>query len=99
MNNIELNKALTRLYEIKEEKSVVVRNQQYEKAAKLRDEERTLERKAYCILFDTTDDSYDWKKYEDGVRKYLKDNYDIEYSSINSFKQMMRIIKLDDLGI
>ena len=59
MNNVELNKTLTRIYEIKEEKNSVVRNQQYEKAAKLKDEERTLERKAYCILFDTTDDSYE----------------------------------------
>lgn len=99
MNNIELNKTLTRIYEIKEEKNSVVRSQQYEKAAKLRDEERTLERKAYCILFDTTDDSYDWAKYEDGIIKYLKENYDIDYHSINSLKQMMRIIKLDDLGI
>lgn len=99
MNNIELNKTLTRLYEIKEEKSVVVRSQQYEKAAKLRDEEKNLSRKAYCILFDTTDDSYDWNKYDDGIRKYLKENYNIEYDSIESFKQMVRIMKLNDLGI
>ena len=97
--NTNLNKILIQIYEIKKQKNDVVRNQQYEKAAKLRDIERNLEREAYCLLFNSTDDSYDWKKYEEGITKYLKDNYDIEYNSVNSFTQINRIIKLDELGI
>lgn len=97
--NSELSKMLIQLYEIKKQKNDVVRNQQYEKAAKLRDIKRNLEREAYCLLFNSTDDSYDWNKYDDGIRKYLKENYNIEYDSIESFKQMVRIMKLNDLGI
>lgn len=97
--NTNLNKMLIQLYEIKKQKNDVVRNQQYEKAAKLRDIERNLEREAYCLLFNSTDDSYDWKKYEEGIVKYFKDNYDIDYHSINSLAQINRIIKLDELGI
>lgn len=97
----ELDILIIKVCEIKEQKNTIVRDQQYEKAAALRDIERNTEKKIYYILYDVNgdDSGYDWKKYEFGINKYLKDEYNIDYKSVGSYKQILRTIKLKELGI
>lgn len=94
-----LDGLLIEIFNIKEQKNFVVRSQQYEKAAMLRDSERTLERKIFAILYG--DEDYDTKKYEVAINKYLKDKYDIDYDykDYGSVRQIIREFKLKDLGI
>ena len=65
----KLESLLIEIFEVKEEKNIVIKSQQYERAAHLRDRERILERDFY-ILLNGEDSKYDWKKYEDCVDKY-----------------------------
>ncbi len=95
----KIKSILIRIFEIKLEKQDIVRNQQYEKVAQLRDMERQLERTIYCLLYGT-DDSYDYRKYDDALVIYFKENFNVDYyKSIDSYRQVIRMIKLDELGI
>jgi hypothetical protein len=94
----KINNLICELFDIKYEKVIVVKKQQYENAARLRDVERIVESKLYTLIFPNKD--YDWSKLKEWLVTYLKENYNIDYSNdIHNLKETIREIKLKQLGI
>ena len=96
MNNDEIDNHLVKMIENKILKNKVVRKQMYEKAAILRDIERTHER-ALCDLLckDKHLESHNYKVCESNINKYLMDNYDISYNDVRyeDGVQFLRMVK------
>jgi len=96
----KINNLIFELFDIKYAKSLVVKKQQYENAAKLRDDERKVEDKLFLVIFPQAQD-YDRSSLEEWLTIYLKDNYGIVYDrhTSESLKGTIREIKLKQLGI
>jgi hypothetical protein len=89
------------------EKRIAIHSQQYETAARLRDEERSLETKLYDKIFNSDreydtngfpikDTDHSWKDLED----FFKEKFDVEYPLKESDSiSVIRQIKLKKLGI
>jgi len=87
-------------FELKLKKHEVVKNQQYEKAARLRDSEKYIERKVWELLSGKSVDEYDYKEYDKMISSYLKERYNIDFiESPSSYRQLVRDIKLKSIGI
>ena len=99
MNNEILNSLFFELSDVKFMKSKTIHSQEYEKAAELRDAERTLEQKIYSIIYGG--EIYDPKKLSDGLNDYCLENFGFTYSSLNqdNIRQKIREVKLKQLGI
>jgi hypothetical protein len=98
-----LEKIIEEMTILVKEKRIAILSQQYEKAARLRDEERVLETKLYNKAFGK--DTYEyltdhrkstWKDLED----FFKEKFDVEYPLSESDSiSVIRQIKLKKLGI
>lgn len=89
------------------EKRIAIHSQQYETAARLRDEEKVLERKLYNKVFNSDceydtngfpikDTDHSWKDLED----FFKEKFDVEYPlSESDSTSVIRQIKLKKLGV
>lgn len=88
-------------------KRIAIHSQQYESAARLRDEEKVLERKLYNKVFNSDceydtngfpikDTDHSWKDLED----FFKEKFDVEYPlSESDSTSVIRQIKLKKLGV
>ena len=113
---MEKEKSLEKIIEemtiLVKEKRIAIHSQQYEKAARLRDEERVLETKLYNKVFCKDTYEYDtngfpikdtdyyrkstWKDLED----FFKEKFDVGYPLSESDSiSVIRQIKLKKLGI
>jgi len=89
------------------EKRIAIHSQQYETAARLRDEEKVLERKLYNKVFNSDceydtngfpikDTDHSWKDLED----FFKEKFNVEYPlSEPDSTSVIRQIKLKKLGV
>jgi hypothetical protein len=106
-----LEKIIEEIATVGKEKRIAIHSQQYEKAARLRDEEKILETKLYNKVFNS-DCEYDtngfpikdtdhyrkstWKDLED----FFKEKFDVGYPLSESDSiSVIRQIKLKKLGI
>jgi hypothetical protein len=99
-----MDKLILELIEVKYEKSQCARNQEYEKAAHLRDTEKTLEKKIYHLITKTeTDNIYITRVYMETIDNYIIENYGINYPNIwinlDEAKAFIRELKLKIMGI
>jgi len=99
-----MDNLILELIEVKYEKSQCARNQEYEKAAHLRDTEKTLEKKIYHLITKTeTDNIYITRVYMETIDNYIIENYGINYPNIwinlDEAKAFIRDLKLKIMGI
>jgi hypothetical protein len=93
-----INNLMFEFFDIKYQKSLVIKKQQYEKAAMLRDSERKVGGKLFDAIF--TKQPHDWKLLDEWLNIHLKDNYGLDYNDdIDNLKLTIREIKLKQLGI
>jgi hypothetical protein len=94
----KINNLIINLYDVKAEKNSVIKKQMYEKASFLRDEERTIERNLYSMIF--SGKVFNQIDLDNWLKSYLKEYYNIDYDSdISNFRETIREIKLKQLGI
>lgn len=99
-----MDKLILELIEVKYEKSVCAKNQEYENAARLRDTEKYLEKKIYHIIVgNEIDKHYMPKIYQETIDNYIVENYGINYPNIwintDDAKSIIRELKLKIIGI
>ena len=99
-----MDNLILELIEVKYEKSQCARNQEYEKAAHLRDTEKTLEKKIYHIISgNEIDKHYTTKVYMETIDNYIIENYGFDYPNIwinlDDAKAFIRELKLKIMGI
>lgn len=99
-----MDNLILELLELKYEKSLCARNQQYEKAAHMRDNEKILEKKLYHIISKTqTDEHYKNKTYQEIINNYVNQKYGFDYPNIwvnlADSKAFIRDLKLKIIGI
>lgn len=99
-----MDKLILKLIEVKYEKSQCARNQEYEKAAHLRDTEKTLEKEIYHRITETEKDKhYTTKVYMETIDNYIIENYGFDYPNIwinlDDAKAFIRELKLKIMGI
>jgi hypothetical protein len=99
-----MDKLILKLIEVKYEKSICARNQEYEKAAHLRDTEKTLEKKIYHLITKTeTDNIYITRVYMETIDNYVIEKYGFDYPNIwinlDDAKAFIRELKLKIMGI
>lgn len=99
-----MDKLILKLIEVKYEKSICARNQEYEKAAHLRDTEKTLEKKIYHLITKTeTDNIYITRVYMETIDNYVIEKYGFDYPNIwinlDEAKAFIRDLKLKIMGI
>ena len=94
----KINNLIINLYDVKAEKNSIIKKQMYERAAFLRDEERTIERNLYSMIFGG--EIFKQVNLDNWLKTYLKEYYNIEHDSdITNFRETIREIKLKQLGI
>ena len=76
----KINNLIINLYDVKAEKNSVIKKQMYEKASFLRDEERTIERNLYSMIF--SGKVFNQIDLDNWLKTYLKEYYNIDYDSI-----------------
>lgn len=77
-------------------KRIAIHSQQYETAARLRDEEKVLGTKLYNKVFNSDYIDHSWKDLED----FFREKFDVEYPlSESDSTSVIRQIKLKKLGI
>lgn len=100
-NNTELIHLICDVFDIKEKKSICVKNQRYEEGAKLRDSERTLINKIGDIMMSSgiTENLAGLSTYniEDIIKSYLKEYYGVEYYGDDTPKVLKRQLKLEEI--
>jgi hypothetical protein len=99
-----MDNLILELIEVKYEKSQCARNQEYEKAAHLRDTEKILEKKIYHIISgNEIDKHYTTKVYQETIDNYVIENYGVNYPSVwintDDAKSIIRELKLKIMGI
>jgi hypothetical protein len=99
-----MDNLILELIEVKYEKSQCARNQEYEKAAHLRDTEKTLEKKIYHLITKTeTDNIYITRVYMETIDNYVIEKYGFDYPNIwinlDEAKAFIRDLKLKIMGI
>jgi hypothetical protein len=99
-----MDNLILELIEVKYEKSQCARNQEYEKAAHLRDTEKTLEKKIYHLITKTeTDNIYITRVYMETIDNYVIEKYGFDYPNIwinlDDAKAFIRELKLKIMGI
>jgi hypothetical protein len=99
-----MDKLILELIEVKYEKSQCARNQEYEKAAHLRDTEKTLEKKIYHLITKTeTDNIYITIGCMETIDNYVIEKYGFDYPNIwinlDDAKAFIRELKLKIMGI
>ena len=99
-----MDNLILELIEVKYEKSQCARNQEYEKAAHLRDTEKNLEKKIYHIISgNEIDKHYTLKVYMETIDNYIIENYGFDYPNIwinlDDAKAFIRELKLKIMGI
>lgn len=99
-----MDNLILKLIEVKYEKSSCARNQEYEKAAHLRDTEKTLEKRIYHIITKSeTDKHYTTKTYQEVINDYVIEKYGFDYPNIwinlDEAKAFIRELKLKIIGI
>jgi hypothetical protein len=99
-----MDKLILELIEVKYEKSICAKNQEYEKAAHLRDTEKSLEKKIYHIIAgNEIDKHYMSRIYQETIDNYITENYGVNYPSVwintDDAKSIIRELKLKIMGI
>ena len=99
-----MDNLILELIQVKYEKSQCARNQEYEKAAHLRDTEKTLEKKIYHLITKTeTDNIYITRVYMETIDNYVIEKYGFDYPNIwinlDDAKAFIRELKLKIMGI
>jgi hypothetical protein len=99
-----MDKLILELIEVKYEKSICAKNQEYEKAAHLRDTEKKLEKKIYHIITKSeTDKHYMPRTYNETIDNYIIETYGVNYPNIwinlDDTKAFIRELKLKIMGI
>ena len=99
-----MDNLILELIEVKYEKSQCARNQEYEKAAHLRDTEKNLEKKIYHIISgNEIDKHYTTKVYQETIDNYVIEKYGFDYPNIwinlDEAKAFIRELKLKIVGI
>ena len=99
-----MDNLILELIEVKYEKSQCARNQEYEKAAHLRDTEKILEKKIYHIIScNEIDKHYTTKVYQETIDNYVIEKYGFDYPNIwinlDEAKAFIRELKLKIVGI
>jgi len=105
-----LEKLIEEIATVVKEKRIAIHSQQYETAARLRDEERVLETKLYNKVFGKDSYEYDTNGFpisdssylstEKDLVSFFKENFDVEYPLGESDSiSVIRQIKLKKLGI
>lgn len=102
-----LEKIIEEIAIVVKEKRIAIHSQQYDTAARLRDEEKVLEKKLYDKVFNSyydydtnvfpiKDTEYSWKDLED----FFKEKFDVGYPFSESDSiSVIRQIKLKKIGI
>ena len=98
-----MEEILNNLFTTIKAKRIVIDSQQYEKAARLRDNEKVLLDKLYKKIFGDPNvlPGYSGTRSEN-LERYFLENFDIEYSKLfdeDTFTQVKREIILRKLGI
>jgi hypothetical protein len=98
-----MEEILNNLFTTIKAKRIVIDSQQYEKAARLRDNEKVLLDKLYKKIFGDPNvlPGYTGTRTEN-LEKYFLENYNTEYSKLfeeETFKQVKREMTLRKLGI
>ena len=99
-----MDKLILELIEVKYGKSICAKNQEYEKAAKYRDIEKSLEKKIYHIITDSeVDKHYMTRLYQETIDVYTIENYGVNYPNTwinpDDAKLIIRELKLKIMGI
>ena len=94
--------------QIKIDKTICSRNQNYEECAKLRDIERLLARDIYINLTKSSINDYDWNKFEELIFSHILEEYKVDFNEIDESTRLIKIKsilikinrdnKLSDLG-
>ena len=99
-----MDNLILELIELKYQKSLCARKQEYEKAAQIRDKEKILEKKIYHIITETkTDNIYTTRVYQETIDNYVIEKYGFDYPNIwinlDKAKAFIRELKLKIMGI
>lgn len=94
----QIDSLILDMLDIRLKKHKSIKRQNYDRAAHYRDKEKEISRKIYHLFTDISE-TYDWRIFEQKIDKYCKDNFGISYLESDSYKQLMREIKIRNLGI
>lgn len=97
-----MEEILNKMFEVAKEKRLAIHSQQYETAARLRDNEKTLENELFKNIFIDKNIIPGHSRRYDSLEKYFLEVYGVEYSKLfeeDTFKLVKRDITLRKLGI
>lgn len=97
-----MEEILNKMFEVAKEKRLAIHSQQYETAARLRDNEKTLENELFKNIFIDKNIIPGYSRRYDSLEKYFLEVYGVEYSKLfeeDTFKLVKRDITLRKLGI
>lgn len=99
--NTELIHFICEILDIKKKKSIIIKNQRYEEAAKLRDSEITMISKAGDIMVKSgitkSLSGLSASNIEDIIKVYLENTYGVSYLDENTPKALKRQLKLEEI--
>lgn len=97
-----MEEILNKMFEVAKEKRLAIHSQQYETAARLRDNEKTLENELFKNIFIDKNIIPGYSRRYDSLEKYFLENYNVQYSELfneDTFTQVKREMILRKLGI
>lgn len=97
-----MEEILNKMFEVVKEKRIAIFSQQYETAARLRDNEKTLENELFKNIFIDKNIIPGYSRRYDSLEKYFLENYNVQYSELfnkDTFTQVKREMILRKLGI
>ena len=94
----QIDSLILDMLDLRLKKHKSIKRQNYDRDDYYRDKEKEISRKIYHLFTDMSE-SYDWRLFETRIDKYCQDNFGISYLESDSYKQLMREIKIRNLGI
>jgi len=97
-----MEEILNKMFEVAKEKRIAIHSQQYETAARLRDNQKDLENELFKNIFIDKNIIPGYSRKYDSLEKYFLENYNVQYSELfneDTFTQVKREMILRKLGI
>jgi len=97
-----MEEILNKMFEVAKEKRISIHSQQYETAARLRDNQKDLENELFKNIFIDKNIIPGYSRKYDSLEKYFLENYNVQYSELfneDTFTQVKREMILRKLGI